>query len=110
MKNSNAKYKIENWVNLRDYDVIRCPIITEKSHFMAEQNKACFKVDLKANKQEIAQAVTALFGVEVKAVNTVLVKGKKRVFRGKAGVRSDFKKAIVTLADGQVIDLEKGIK
>ena len=95
--------------DLRHYDVIRTPAITEKSTLVSENNQVVFNVAKDASKPEIKAAVEALFGVKVKAVNTLVRKGKLKRFRGFAGRQSDVKKAIVTLADGQSIDVSTGL-
>jgi len=95
--------------DLRHYDVIVSPAITEKSTMASEQNKVVFNVAKKASKPEIKAAVEALFGVKVTAVNTLVRKGKIKRFRGTIGRQSDVKKAIVTLADGQSIDVATGL-
>ena len=95
--------------DLRHYDVIVCPAITEKSTMASEQNQVVFNVAKKASKPEIKAAVEALFGVKVTAVNTLVRKGKIKRFRGTIGRQSDVKKAIVTLADGQSIDVATGL-
>ncbi len=94
---------------IRNYDVIVSPVITEKSSLAAEQNQVVFNVARDASKPEIKRAVEGLFGVKVKAVNTVLRKGKLKRFRGHLGKQSDVKKAIVTLAEGQSIDVTTGL-
>lgn len=94
---------------IRNYDVILSPHITEKSTLLSEQNKVVFKVALDASKDEVASAVEALFSVKVTKVNTVVVKGKTKRFKGIKGRRNDIKKAIVTLADGQSIDITTGL-
>ena len=91
------------------YDVIVKPIITEKATMTSENNGVVFQVAKSASKPEIKAAVEALFGVKVKAVNTTITKGKTKRFRGMAGVRSDVKKAYVTLEDGQTIDVSTGL-
>jgi large subunit ribosomal protein L23 len=95
--------------DLRHYDVIVSPAITEKSTVASEQNQVIFHVAKKASKPEIKAAVEALFGVKVTAVNTLVRKGKLKRFRGTVGRQSDFKKAIVTLADGHSIDVATGL-
>lgn len=92
------------------YEVLRYPLITEKATLAAEQNKFSFKVSLDSTKVNIKSAVESLFGVNVKSVNTILVKGKRKLFKGRKGVRSDYKKAIVTLKDGQSIDFSAGVR
>ncbi|MGD9811005.1 MAG: 50S ribosomal protein L23 [Sphingobium sp.] len=95
--------------NLRHYDVVLAPHITEKATLLSENNAVVFKVANDASKPEIKAAVEALFGVKVKGVNTIVQKGKTKRWRGKPYKRSDFKKAIVTLADGQSIDVTSTI-
>lgn len=95
--------------DLRHYDVIVSPSITEKSTLASEQNQVVFNVARTASKPEIKAAVEALFGVKVTAVNTLLRKGKVKRFRGHIGKQSDVKKAYVTLADGQSIDVSTGL-
>jgi large subunit ribosomal protein L23 len=85
------------------------PVITEKATILNETGQVTFKVTLDATKPEIKAAVEGLFGVNVTAVNTVVVKGKSKRFRGRPGQRSDWKKAIVSLAEGQSIDLTTGL-
>ncbi len=91
------------------YDVIRRPLITEKSTLVAEQNKIVFEVAPDADKKAIKEAVEALFKVEVTKVNTLTQKGKTKRFKGFLGRRSDVKKAIVTLAEGQSVDISTGL-
>ena len=93
----------------RHFDTIVSPIITEKATLLSEHNKVVFKVAPDASKDEIAAAVEALFNVRVTKVNTLNVKGKTKRFRGIKGRRSDVKKAIVTLAEGQSIDVTTGL-
>ena len=95
--------------DLRHYDVIVSPAITEKSTVATEQNQVIFNVAKKASKPEIKAAVEALFGVKVTAVNTLVRKGKLKRFRGTVGRQSDSKRAIVTLADGHSIDVATGL-
>ena len=97
-------------VDIRHYDVILSPHITEKSTLLSEQNAVVFKVADKASKPEIKAAVEALFDVKVTGVNTLVQKGKTKRWRGKAYRRSDVKKAIVTLAEGQSIDVTEGVR
>ena len=96
-------------VDNRHYDVIVAPHITEKSTLLSEQNAVVFKVAKDASKPQIKAAVEGLFGVDVVAVNTIVVKGKAKRFRGRPGQRSDWKKAMVRLAEGQSIDLTTGL-
>jgi large subunit ribosomal protein L23 len=91
------------------YDVIRCPVVTEKSTRASEANALVFEVAKDANKPLIKEAVEALFNVKVKAVNTVLTKGKVKRFRGRPGRRNDVKKAYVTLEEGHMIDVTTGL-
>jgi large subunit ribosomal protein L23 len=91
------------------YDVIRRPLITEKSTLVAEFNKIVFEVAPTADKKAIKEAVEALFKVKVTKVNTLTQKGKTKRFRGFLGRRSDVKKAIVTLAEGQSVDISTGL-
>ena len=91
------------------YDIILAPVITEKATRTSEHNQVVFRVALDATKPEIKAAIEGVFGVTVKAVNTVRVKGKKKMFKGRPGRRSDYKKAMVTLAAGQSIDVTTGI-
>ena len=93
----------------RMYEVLRAPLVTEKSTHQSEHSQISFKVSLDATKPEIKQAVEGLFKVKVKAVNTLRVEGKNKVFRGMRGRRSDWKKAIISLVDGEKIDLTTGV-
>ena len=93
----------------RMYQTILSPIVTEKATALTERNQVVFKVALEATKPEIKAAVEGLFNVKVLAVNTLVVKGKKKRFRGREGQRSDWKKAMVRLAEGQSIDLTTGL-
>ena len=94
---------------LKSYDIVRSPVITEKSTLGAENNQVTFRVPLTASKPEIKSAVEDLFGVKVKSVNTLRVKGKTKRFRGIKGRRPDVKKAMVTLEDGHSIDVTTGV-
>ncbi|GHE05844.1 50S ribosomal protein L23 [Defluviimonas sp. 20V17] len=91
------------------YDVIRKPVITEKATMASEANAVVFQVAPDATKPQIKDAVEALFGVKVKAVNTTITKGKTKRFRGIPGRRSDVKKAYVTLEEGNTIDVTTGL-
>jgi large subunit ribosomal protein L23 len=91
------------------YALIRSPIITEKSTAISEHNQVMFRVAPHATKPQIKEAVEGLFGVEVTAVNTLVQKGKTKRFKGRPGKRSDVKKAFVSLAAGQSIDLTTGL-
>jgi large subunit ribosomal protein L23 len=93
----------------RHYDIIVAPVITEKATMASEANQVVFKVKRNASKPQIKAAVEQLFNVKVIGVNTLLRKGKTKVFRGVRGVQQDVKKAIVTLADGERIDVTTGL-
>jgi large subunit ribosomal protein L23 len=91
------------------YDIIKSPAITEKGTLVSEQNQIVFNVALRATKPEIKKAIEGLFGVKVKAVNTLIRKGKQRRFKGQKAVLSDVKKAYVTLEEGQRLDVTTGL-
>jgi large subunit ribosomal protein L23 len=93
----------------RHYDVIKSPVITEKATIASEHNKVVFKVARNATKPQIKAAVEKLFDVKVTGVNTLVTKGKVKLFKGRPGVRSDVKKAVVTLAEGHRIDVTTGL-
>jgi large subunit ribosomal protein L23 len=93
----------------RHYDVVLAPHITEKSTMLSENNAVVFKVAPSATKPEIKAAIEALFNVKVMNVNTIVTKGKSKRWKGRPYQRSDMKKAIVTLAEGQSIDVTSGI-
>ena len=95
--------------NARHYDTILAPVITEKATLLSELNKVVFRVAPDATKDQIATAVESLFNVRVMKVNTVITKGKVKRFRGILGKRNDVKKAIVTLAEGDSIDITTGL-
>jgi large subunit ribosomal protein L23 len=101
--NSNEKKIIGH------FDIIRYPIVTEKSTNLSEHNQVTFVVMKSATKPQIKAAIEAAFGVSVKAVNTLIRKGKVKRFKGRVGVQVDIKKAIITLNDGQQLDLGSGI-
>ena len=94
---------------LKSSDSVRSPVITEKSTLGSEQNQVTFRVPLTASKPEIKAAIEDLFGVKVKAVNTLRLKGKIKRFRGIKGRRPDVKKAMVTLEEGHSIDVTTGV-
>ena len=96
-------------IDPRHYDVIVSPVVTEKATLASEHNKVLFKVASKATKPQIKEAVEKLFDVKVKAVNTLVRKGKFKAFRGRPGMQSDLKKAIVTLEEGHRIDVTTGL-
>ena len=91
------------------YQTILSPLVTEKATALSEQNQFVFRVSIEATKPEIKASVEALFGVKVLDVNTLVVKGKTKRFKGRPGQRSDWKKAMVKLAEGQSIDLTTGL-
>ena len=105
-----AKKQQQAAVDTRHYDVIVAPHITEKSSLLAEQNAVVFKVAKDASKPQIKAAVEALFNVKVTGVNTIITKGKTKRWKGQAYQRSDAKKAIVTLAEGETIDITSGVQ
>ncbi|CAM3236153.1 50S ribosomal protein L23 [Asticcacaulis taihuensis] len=94
---------------IRNFDVLLSPHITEKATLLSEQNKVVFKIALDASKDEVASAVEAIYNVKVTKVNTIVTKGKTKRFKGIKGRRNDVKKAIVTLAEGQTIDITTGL-
>jgi large subunit ribosomal protein L23 len=96
-------------IDPRLYDVILAPVITERATLQSEQNKVVFKVARDATKPQIKMAVERLFDVKVLSVNTLIRKGKLKRFKGRLGQQSDVKKAIVTLAEGQSIDVTTGL-
>jgi large subunit ribosomal protein L23 len=106
---AKAKQKAAPKVDINHYDVVLAPHITEKSTLLSEHNAVIFKVAGGATKPQIKAAVEALFGVGVTGVNTITSKGKTKRWRGKPYTRSDVKKAIVTLKDGDTIDVTTGI-
>lgn len=91
------------------YDVIRRPVVTEKATMASEHNAVVFEVAIDATKPLIKEAVEQLFGVKVKKVNTLVQNGKRKFFRGRRGQRKDYKKAVVTLEDGNMIDVTTGL-
>lgn len=106
---AKAKKKTDNKVQAWMYDIIAKPVITEKAAIGSEHGQVTFNVPLEATKPQIKSAVEALFEVKVKGVNTLITKGKRKVFKGMRGKRSDVKKAIVTLEQGQTIDVGTGL-
>ncbi len=96
-------------VDARHYDVIIAPHITEKSTLASEHNAVVFKVAGSATKPQIKEAIEAIYNKKVVAVNTLIMKGKTKRWKGKKYTRSDVKKAIVTLAEGEMIDITSGI-
>jgi large subunit ribosomal protein L23 len=106
---AKAKKQSGGAVDISHYDVVLAPHITEKSTLLSEHNAVVFKVAGSATKPQIKAAVEALFGVDVKGVNTMTSKGKTKRWKGRPYTRSDVKKAVVTLAEGQSIDVTTGI-
>jgi large subunit ribosomal protein L23 len=96
-------------IDARHYDVILAPHITEKSTMASENNAVVFRVANEATKPQIKEAVEAIYDKKVASVNTIVTKGKSKRWRGKPYKRSDFKKAVVTLAEGEMIDITSGI-
>ncbi len=96
-------------IDVKHYDVVQSPIITEKATMGSENNQVTFKVAIDANKPAIKAAVEALFGVKVKKVNTLRQEGKVKRFRGVVGKRAEYKKAMVTLEEGHSIDVTTGV-
>ena len=109
-KKKAAKGDAAEGMQLRHYDVIKSPVITEKSTKLSEQGKFVFNIAPRASKSDVKAAVEAIFGVKVKSVNTLNRLGKIKNSRGNVGKRSDTKKAIVTLVEGSSIDLAAGAK
>ena len=95
--------------SIKDFKIIIKPIVTEKSSLGAEYNQITFQVNKVSTKKEIKLAIENIFQVKVKKVNTSIVKGKLKSFRGSLGKRSDYKKAFVTLEEGQTIDINAGV-
>jgi large subunit ribosomal protein L23 len=96
-------------IDPRHYDIIVSPVITEKATMASEMNQVVFRVRKDATKPQIKSAVEALFDVKVEHVNTLVHKGKRKVFRGFRGKQADVKKAVVTLAEGERIDVTTGL-
>ncbi|MEI8321390.1 MAG: 50S ribosomal protein L23 [Alphaproteobacteria bacterium] len=99
----------ESKISTKKYDLILRPIVTEKATQLMQFNKYSFEVPLSATKPEVKKAVEELFKVDVLAVNTLRLAGKKKIFKGRLGQRSDYKKAIVSLKQGQTIDASVGV-
>jgi large subunit ribosomal protein L23 len=97
-------------VDTRHYDIVLAPHITEKSTMLSENNAVVFRVAPNASKPEIKAAIEALFNVKVTNVNTIVTKGKTKRWKGKPYQRSDMKKAIITLAEGDSIDVTEGVR
>ncbi len=109
-RKKNADAPKQAAISIAHYDVIVAPHITEKTTLLSEQNAVVFKVAQSASKPQIKAAVEALFGVNVLGVNTLTQKGKSKRWKGRPYTRSDMKKAIVTLAEGQSIDVTEGVR
>ncbi len=109
MSRHSQKVKALSLSKERMYEVVRSPVITEKSTLLSEHNQICFRVPLDASKPEIRAAIEGLFKVKVTAVNTLRQKGKVKRFKGLLGKQVDIKKAFVTLAEGQSIDVTTGV-
>ncbi len=110
MNSSKLKKLINNNLSKeKAFNVILKPIVTEKSTILSENNQIVFLVNINSNKIDIKKSIELIYGVKVNSVNIVRVKGKTKVFKGKVGKRSDFKKAIVSLDKGQSIDLSLGV-
>ena len=106
----DAGSKVSALATARHYDVIVQPLVTEKTTRIAEQNKVVFKIAPSATKKDVKAAVESIFGVKVTKVNTINIDGKAKKFRGRDGYRNDMRKAIVTLAAGESIDLAAGAR
>ena len=110
MNSSKIKNLINNNISKeKAYNVIVKPVVTEKSTTLSENNQIVFLVNLDSNKIDIKKSIELIYGVKVSSVNVIRVKGKTKVFKGKVGKRSDYKKAIVSLVKGQSIDLSLGV-
>ena len=96
-------------INNNIYNIIRNPVVTEKTTKIAENNQFVFKVSLESSKVTIKKAIEQIFKVKVKTINTIKIKGKRKIFKGTKGKRTDYKKAIVTLKEGETIDYSGGI-
>ena len=110
MNSSKIKKLINNNLSKeKAFNVILKPVVTEKSTILSENNQIVFLVNINSNKIDIKKSIELIYGLKVKSVNIIRVKGKTKVFKGKIGKRSDFKKAIVSLPKGQSIDLSLGV-
>ena len=111
MNSSKIKKLINNNLSKeKAFNVILKPIVTEKSTILSENNQIVFLVNINSNKIDIKKSIELIYGVKVNSVNIIRVKGKTKVFKGKVGKRSDYKKAIISLPKGQSIDLSLGVK
>ena len=110
MNSSKIKSLINNNISKeKAYNVIVKPVVTEKSTTLSENNQIVFLVNINSNKIDIKKSIELIYGVKVSSVNIIRVKGKTKVFKGKVGKRSDYKKAIISLPKGQSIDLSLGV-
>ena len=110
MNSSKIKSLINNNISKeKAYNVIVSPVVTEKSTTLSENNQIVFLVNINSNKIDIKKSIELIYGVKVSSVNVIRVKGKTKVFKGKVGKRSDYKKAIISLPKGQSIDLSLGV-
>ena len=110
MNSSKIKKLINNNLSKeKAFNVIQKPIVTEKSTILSENNQIVFLVNINSNKIDIKKSIELIYGVKVNSVNIIRVKGKTKVFKGKVGKRSDYKKAIISLSKGQSIDLSMGV-
>ena len=110
MNSSKIKSLINNNISKeKAYNVIVNPVVTEKSTTLSENNQIVFLVNINSNKIDIKKSIELIYGVKVSSVNVIRVKGKTKVFKGKVGKRSDYKKAIISLPKGQSIDLSLGV-
>ncbi len=110
MNSSKIKNLINNNLSKeKAFNVILKPVVTEKSTILSENNQIVFFVNINSNKIDIKKSIELIYGVKVNSVNIIRVKGKTKVFKGKVGKRSDFKKAIISLSKGQSIDLSLGV-
>ena len=110
MNSSKIKLLIKNNLSReKAFNVILKPVVTEKSTILSENNQIVFLVKIDSNKINIKKSIELIYGVKVNSVNIIRVKGKTKVFKGKVGKRSDFKKAIISLPKGQSIDLSLGV-
>lgn len=91
------------------YDIIKFPVVTEKTTKISENNQFVFKVAINTSKNEIKTAIEKVFKVKVKSINTIKVKGKQKMFKGTKGKRNDYKKAVVTLLKGETLDYSGGV-
>ena len=110
MNSRKIKSLINNNISKeKAYNVIVKPVVTEKSTTLSENNQIVFLVNINSNKIDIKKSIELIYGVKVSSVNVIRVKGKTKVFKGKVGKRSDYKKAIISMPKGQSIDLSLGV-